>query len=165
MKVLKTLKNRISEYKGLKLVVSLVIIFTILLVGVLLYRFATHSPAIANDVKLATSYQPETFTELYFDNHMVLPTVIDGGKIYGFSFTVHNVEAKDMEYSYIVYLQSDFQKVLLDQGNFTLKNDGIKTIQETFGPLKNIKMKVTVVLVNKNQQIDFLMTPNMKGAQ
>lgn len=114
-------------------------------------------PSLKNTIALATTVKHETFTELYFENHTLLPKTIKKGEEYSFVFTIHNVEYQDVEYSYVVYLQRDSQKITLDEGEFNLKNNEYKSVKENFGPLENLRVKIVVEIINKNQQIDFWM--------
>jgi hypothetical protein len=114
-------------------------------------------PAVKEALVLATTVKPETFTELYFEDHNNLPKTINRHEEYGFLFTIHNLEYKDMEYPYVVYLQTTDKKIILDENKISLKNGEYISIKEDFGPLKNIRMKITVELVNKSQSIDFWM--------
>src|SRR3989344_6509010 len=101
--------------------------------------------------------EPENLTELYFENHNDLPKSITSGQKYEFTFTIHNLENKDMDYPYVVFLRTDEKKIILDEKSVNLKNGEFKMIKEEFGSLNNLKMKITVELVNRNQQIDFWM--------
>lgn len=52
----------------------------------------------------ATSRQPTRYTELYFNNATSLPVNVPRGGILPVSFTVHNLEARDMQYAVAVSL-------------------------------------------------------------
>jgi len=101
--------------------------------------------------------EPENLTELYFEYHNILPKTIVRRQIYNFTFTVHNLENKDMDYPYLVYLETTDKKIVLDQGVVSLKDGAYKSVTEDFGPLKPIRMKITVELVGRNQPIAFWM--------
>lgn len=101
--------------------------------------------------------QPETFTELYFEDYLHLPSEVVSGQPYSFRFTLHNLEGKDMGYTYEVYLEVGQTKVIFDGGDVFVKNNGYKSIQERFATASIFpKAAVVVDLVNKHQQIDFL---------
>jgi hypothetical protein len=142
-------RQLIAEIKSLILVV-------LLIAGT--YEFIIHVSSIKNAIALATTVKPETFTELYFEDHSSLPKIVTRHQEYSFVFTVHNVENKEVEYPYEVYIQRDDQKIILDQGDLTLKDNEYKSINENFGPLKNLNLKIVVELINKNQNISFWMT-------
>lgn len=125
------------------------------LVGI--YELASNVPSIRHAVVLATTAKPEPFTELYFEDHSNLPRTIEKYKQYSFSFTIHNLESRDVEYPYIVYLQTDSEKTILDSGRLTLQNDEYRSQEEHFGPLRSPRAEIVVELTNKNQQIDFWM--------
>lgn len=99
--------------------------------------------------------QPETFTELYFDNHQKLPSIIKDDKDYSFSFITHNLEHKTVTYNYEVTISSE-SATLLNKGTFTLKHDQTKRIREELPLYVSIpKSKIEVNLFNKNQKIHF----------
>lgn len=143
--------------ENLKLIIktSLLLIIVYFLIG--FTKFIGSIPQVKEAVVLATTKKPETFTEVYFEDHTNLPKTIKKHEEYSFVFTIHNLEYKDMKYSYIVFLQRDNQKIILDQGNLNLKDNEFKSVKEDFGPLKNLKAKIVVEIINKNQQIDFWM--------
>lgn len=46
--------------------------------------------------------EPETFTELYFNDHKTLPKYVEKGEIYPYSFTIANHETMDKTYNYTI---------------------------------------------------------------
>lgn len=114
-------------------------------------------PAVKEAIVLATTIKPETLTELYFEDHNNLPKTITRYDFYNFLFTIHNLEYKDMEYPYIIYLQTSDKKIILDENKIEVKNGEYKSIKEDFGPLKSLRMKIVVELLNRNQLISFWM--------
>ena len=99
---------------------------------------------------------PETFTELYFDDNIHLPSTVIPRHPYLFQFTLHNLEGKDMEYAYDVYVETGHNKLIFDKGIVFVKENEYKTIQERFAATSDLpKSEITVDLINKNQQIDF----------
>ena len=115
-------------------------------------------PSVKESVVLATSVKPESFTELYFDDHLSLPNKITLFKENNFKFTIHNLENKDMEYPYEVYIDLNGEKLMIDKGSVLIKNNEYKTISEDFTitvPMQ--RAKVVVNLISKNQQIHFWM--------
>jgi len=136
------------------------IIFIILFVAGMYpaYKFI---PGVKEAIILATTVKPETFTELYFENHLQLPTTPTLYKTVNFAFTVHNLEYKDTTYQYEVYIECqqkgcNGEKQMIDKGNITLKQDEYKTISETYTlTLPTRKIQVITNLINKNQRIFF----------
>ena len=122
-------------------------------VGILLLvRYSSVKEALI----LATSVKPETFTELYFENHLSLPNKVTLSKKNNFKFTIHNLENKDMEYPYEVYIDTNGEKKIIYINSIVIKNTEYKTITVDFTitiPIQSAK--VVVSLINKNQQIDF----------
>jgi hypothetical protein len=124
---------------------------------ILWVHIALSIPVVKEAFVLATTVKPETFTELYFEDHINLPKTIQSQKKYSFVFTIHNLENTDMEYPYIVYLQTINKKIILDTNKINLKNGEFKSVKEVFGPLQTIRMEIVVELINKKQSIDFWM--------
>ncbi len=100
--------------------------------------------------------QPETFTELSFADNLHLPSQVIPRQPYFFQFTLHNVEGKDMEYAYEVYVEVGQDRLIFDKGTVFVKENDYKTIQERFATASVLpKSEMVVDLINKNQQIDF----------
>lgn len=100
--------------------------------------------------------KPEESTELYFSNHLTLPRQIETGKSYSFEFTTNNIEYKELRYIYEVTVSNNEVNSTISLGEFVLSPGQIKTVPINFifsSPFK--RMKVTVKLVNKNQEINF----------
>lgn len=100
--------------------------------------------------------EPETFTELYFENHQNLPSRVEAGEKYTFAFSVHSVETQPMTYPYRIYIQANNKKFPVKNGSFSLNPDQKKTFHEEFTTSSyTTPAKVVVELINKNQSIDF----------
>jgi hypothetical protein len=132
---------------------SLILIFELIFLG----KYVWNGSSISESIAMATTVKPETFTELYFEDHLKLPkdTILE--KSNSFKFTVHNLEYKDMDYPYEVYIASSGGKLqMIDKGTFTLKHDQYQTVLERYTLEEEIKRaKVVVDLTSKKQQIDF----------
>jgi len=74
----------------------------------------------------------EPLTELYFENHTKLPKYLFLNKPYNFSFSVHNLEYMDMDYSYDIIIQYSNKTIPTNSGNFFLANNETKTIENSF---------------------------------
>lgn len=107
-------------------------------------------------ITLSTTMKPQVFTELYFEDHLSLPDIITLFKKYSFKFTIHNLEEKDMEYPYEVYIDTNGEKKLIYEGSALIKDNEYETIAvdlTTEVPLQ--RSRVIVNLINKNQKIFF----------
>lgn len=133
--------------------ILLLILAVLLVVGV--YRIYVTVPAVKETVILATTVKPETFTELYFTNHLKLPSTVKLSNKYSFEFTVHNLEYKTFRYPYEVYIDTNGKKQYIEKSVFSLKQDKYITIKENFSVTDATRSAVVVNLINKNQQIDF----------
>ena len=142
-----------------RLIISIVLILITagLIAG--FFQLFKYVPSIKESFILAANPKPETFTELYFENPLSLPSKVNLSEENNFKFTIHNLENKDMEYSYEVYIDINGGKQVIDKSSVLIKNNGYKTITVNFKitiPMQ--RFKVAVNLINKKQQIDFWMT-------
>ena len=154
IKSLKKLLMKIKKYNKTILRIELILIIIPFLC--LDAKIAYSIPSVRETIALATTAKPETFTELYFEDHLKLPDKVSASKTYAFKFTIHNLENKDMEYPYQVYIKTDNQKYTINSNNVSIKNNEYKTISETFSiPKIAGRSAVVVNLIDKSQQIDF----------
>lgn len=102
--------------------------------------------------------KPETFTELYFNDHQSLPSKMYVDKNYSFSFTINNLEYKDMTYSYEVYVEKDDKRLkTLAKKTMKIPKGESRVIKVDFPTLEIAgKAAVVVNLKNKEQKIHFL---------
>jgi len=104
---------------------------------------------------------PEYFTELYFNNHTLLPKYVSANESYNFSAAIHNLEKGNYVYSIRVkadlYSQNQSSSTAFDQRVNVTVNKGTTAIL----PVKFVihepfyRMKVTTELENKGQEIHF----------
>ena len=100
--------------------------------------------------------EPETFTEIYFENHQNLPSKVEAGETYTFAFSVHSVEQQPMTYPYTIYIEENNKKTSIKNGTFSLNPDQKKTFHEQFiASSYTTPAEVIVNLVSKSQNIDF----------
>lgn len=151
-----------KESNNRLITLSLLFFFAIGVLIVCIFSFKNQIIAKMNALKLLP--QPEKFTELYFEDHLTLPTTITT-KPQSFSFTIHNVEYQTMIYPYDVYAQIDDTKQEIDQKTVTIPANEYKTISESFTIATSAATKAEIVisLPKKQQQIDFFI--QAKGGQ
>ena len=131
-------------------------ILACLVIGIIL--LINYVPSVKEAFILATTKKPETFTELYFEDHLSLPKEITLFKENNFKFTIHNLENKDMEYPYEVYMDINGEKQSINKSSVLIKNNEYKTITQTFIITTQIqRAKIVVNLIDKNQPIHFWM--------
>lgn len=112
--------------------------------------------SVKKAIILATTKEPSTFMELYFEDHLSLPNKIVLFKENSFEFTIHNLENKDMEYPYEVYIDIDGEKQIICTDSILIKDNEYETIAVDFTitiPIK--RSKVVVNLIDENEQIYF----------
>ena len=123
-----------------------------------IFLLVNYVPSVKEVFILATTKIPETFTELYFEDHLSLPKKITLFKENNFKFTIHNLENKDMLYPYEVYIDVNGEKQSIDKSSVLIKNNEYKTITQTFiitTPIQ--RAKIVVNLIDKSQPIHFWM--------
>lgn len=142
-----------------KVIIWIVILLAVVGISVGIFKLIEYTPSIKEAIILATTVKPETFTELYFEDHLSLPVKIILFNENKFKFTIHNLENKDMAYGYEVYLDlNGEEKQIIDNNSVLIKSNEYKTITESFTikvPIRRVR--VVVSLVDKNQQIAFWM--------
>lgn len=130
------------------------IIIVFLILGILLLDW----PFFVNKIPtLALSKRPESYTELYFTDHLSLPKQLKLGTQYGFEFSIHNLEHKDFTYVYEVTATDEEGEIILDgRSELFLKHDEIGNVDVAFQTPESFEqIKISVNLVNKNQTIHF----------
>ena len=151
----KMVENKKINYKPIMKIRLLLLVVWFIVIGFLVVEYI---PSVKEAVILATTVKPETFTELYFEDHLSLPNKVTLFKENNFKFTIHNLENKDMEYPYEVYIDVNGEKQMIDKSSVLIKNNEYKTITEDFTitvPMQRVK--VVVNLISKNQPIHFWM--------
>lgn len=148
----KNIKKQKSSQLLVKGILLVVCIALVLWGGIVVFSQSSFKKNLA----LATTVQPEQYTELYFDNHLSLPSQVTPGAHYSFKFTIHNLTGKDAIYPYEVYLTVGGKKILIDQKDILVHNNTSKTISETFTPNDvSQRSQIVVNLIKQNQQIAF----------
>lgn len=101
--------------------------------------------------------QTQSYTELYMEDHLTLPATVRAATPLNFRFTIHNLENKNMSYSYEVYAQIKGASITIDRGIIGLLHNEYKSITEKYVlPPAFAKAKIVVNLIEKKQQITFL---------
>lgn len=117
----------------------------------------------------AITPRPETFTELYFEDHLSLPTTVFFGEAYEFTYTIRNNEGKDLNYPVEIFALDEtpgstqsalviFSDVLAVNRDETKSTNQKFIIPEGFNYFGQ-KIKVEVLLKNINQRIFFRFVP------
>lgn len=116
----------------------------------------THGPEVRNQVSLATSRQPEAFTELYFANPSAVPTAAKPGQTVPVTFVVKNLEHKAITYRYVVSFTDAAGMTELASAEVRLDHNQSQTfIHNVVVPQGEGRGKMGVQLVNKNQLIHY----------
>lgn len=136
-----------------------VILITFILAAASIVYFQLDSSKIhAQLSKITLTPQPESFTELYFENHSEISRATEINTPQTFSFTIHNHEHKTVNYQYEVYIQDDKTSSVsaIAKESVTLTQDQKKTFPISFLLLTPLeRAKVVVNLINKKQEIHY----------
>ena len=106
--------------------------------------------------KLATTHQPERFTELYFVDPNKLPSTVTAGKTYTTNFAIVNHEASLQTYAYQVVVTYDGQRHVQEAVRITLSDGQRVTPHFSYTiPEAEKTAEVTVTLLEEQQSIHF----------
>ncbi len=121
------------------------------------FFLVSQNPSARQTVALATTVKPETFTELYFENHEKLVKQIEPNNPQSFSFTIHNREYGTVTYPYEIFItDTNGNKAEIVKDIVVLKHNEKKTIPVYFELLQPVaRAKITVKLNNKGQEIHY----------
>lgn len=119
-----------------------------------------HTPAVATQLaswKLVPT--PERYTELAFDQHLALPSVVPTTKPVAFGFRVTNHEGGAKAYSYVVAWQAPGSSArTVATGSVTLADGASQSVSESFVLPKGVSMaEVTVTLPEQQESVHFWM--------
>ena len=125
-------------------------VIALMVLGIVYFSYALLVPLLMP--------KEDHFTELYFETYPTLSQndIVFGRKI-AFSFTIRDLEGKDMDYPYQVYFKSvNKSTILIDSGVLILKNNEFKNITENYRVRENNQHgNIIVFLKNLNQEISF----------
>lgn len=141
------------------------ILFTFFCISIILLVWGVafypqYSPIVYNQLKEWKLVPlPEPLTELFFEDHLLLPAKIVAGDDLSFRFTIHNVEYKPVSYPYTIYFQDGQQRVAT-QGSLFLKQDESVTVPIVLtDPNIATRTAVVVSLDNRQERIHFWVEP------
>jgi hypothetical protein len=121
------------------------------------YYMTTHPAEVGQEFKLATTKQPEPFTELYFTDPESLPgTIPQAPSELPISFVIHNQESRAMDYTYRVSFKDAQSSVTLPEGKVALQDGQSQSITQHLSvPQGQGRGEISVQIVNKSQQIHY----------
>jgi len=145
-------KNKNIKSKIIRVALLLIVVC---FVAVGIFQLVKYD-SVKKAIILATTKEPQTFMELYFENHLSLPGKVTLFEENNFKFTIHNLENKDMEYPYEVYIDTNGEKQIISMDSVLIEDNEYKTITVDFTITIPIpRSRVVVNLINKNEQIRF----------
>jgi hypothetical protein len=128
----------------------------IVLVGLLLIVGVVSSGPVADAARDAGLLPKQAeFTELYFENHTSLPTVVKAGDRIDFSFTIGNREGSETKYQWAVTtVGGDTPTSNVAAGETLVEDDRLVTIPVSFESPDDVD-QVVVTLPALGQSIHF----------
>lgn len=146
------IKNSIKQHSTVT-----ISIFGLLILGLFGYAYRTPIKAQLDAWKLLP--RDEQFTELYFNNPASLPSEAVRGSKIDFSFTIHNLEGADKDYTYSVYFTDATGAITsIDKNTRRVAYDGNEIIQEAY-TYSGTAGRITVELPELNQSLHFSIIP------
>ena len=130
------------------------IVIVVIILGLMLFNWPSFVIKVPT---FALSKRPETYTELYFTDHLSLPKHLEPETQYEFEFSVHNLEYKDFTYIYEVTATDEKGEIILDgRSQLLLKHDETGNVDVAFQTPESFeRIKISVNLVDKGQMIHF----------
>lgn len=135
-----------------KILYALVAIFLFIGIAVFL-NWARNTQTFVN----ATTHQPERLTELYFTDPTTLPLVTKAGQSLSVGFTINNLEAKDMVYTYrTTFVDAQGSGTELGQHQVALPNGKTVSLRDTITvPVTTGRSELNVQLIDMPEAIHF----------
>lgn len=108
---------------------------------------------------IALSFIPigiEPLSEVYFENHTKLPVNIFLKRDYNFTFTVHNLEYREMQYNYDINAFYGNKSLNIDKSDFVLADNESASFFHKFRFNESFERAQIVINVTKdnNESID-----------
>ena len=111
---------------------------------------------LSQAIALASTHQPEKFTELYFIDQLHLPILVKPKVENNFSFRIINHEGTTTDYSYIVYQQTQQGEIVMSHGEVSLQAEKSAQIKSGFKiDNSNTRADIVVSINNGTQKIYF----------
>lgn len=112
----------------------------------------------------------EAFTELYFPDHVALPTTLSAGQPFAFDFSIRNREGAPRDYSWQVVVRADAstrsagQPTVIADGAVRLADGEVRVVHnEHADGLPAGPAVVAVVLVGRTETIQFPVAVTRSG--
>ncbi|HKU18054.1 MAG TPA: hypothetical protein VJP80_02160 [Candidatus Saccharimonadales bacterium] len=117
-----------------------------------------HRHTIAHAFTLATTHQPERYSELYFDNSAHLPLYSPAYKAERVSFHIANHQGKTTTYAYRVVFQVGAKTSVLRSGSVTIADGSSADISVTYTmSAPNLSGQLNVQLEGRSEHIAYRM--------
>jgi len=126
-----------------------------LCLGISLFIYRERHSTVLTD---ATTHKPQPYTELYFSQPAQLPSRVQPGQSLPVTFTIHNVEARDLTYAYTVdFVPSDGQVTALPQQQVAVASGRTVTVNDTAMKVPQFsgRAEVSLMLLHRPEAIHF----------
>ena len=127
----------------------------IIIVGMLIFLNLNRASIYNELVAFNLVPMPEKLTELYF-NTVDLPDAVPANQKMHFAFVIHNLEATNYQYTYVVLMNTHGMRHIIDRGTVLVQNNQYYVKKVEFHlAWSSEKQNIIVELTNKHQSIDF----------
>jgi hypothetical protein len=114
------------------------------------------SDSLRRETVRSVMREPTPFTELYFTNHVRLPTRLRASRPNVFSFTIANHEGRATSYAYVVTARSGDGTTEVARDTITIERGGAAIERVAFTPRRpNTAYLITVRLRDRVETIHF----------
>jgi len=148
-------KEKIDKNRIKKIIITVIPLCLVVWL-VLVFVF---TPSLWQQLVWALKAKPEPITELYFEDHLDLPSTAGTSEEKSFRFTIHNLENTDMAYTYEIYIDSDGGRKIIGKNTVFIEDKEYRTISESFKLEDPVdRARVIVRLAGRDQEIGFWIT-------
>lgn len=132
------------------------LLLAVLVITGSLYTGIVHKHTVTHAFTLATTHQPERFTELYFNNSAHLPLYAPAGKLQHIAFHISNHEARSVSYDYVATIADNGNVATLVHGRITLADTQSHDVPFSFSlPVPNSAAQISVTLTGHPEHLTF----------
>ncbi|HSX16852.1 MAG TPA: hypothetical protein VLH86_02000 [Patescibacteria group bacterium] len=116
----------------------------------------TYKAPVTHAITMATSHEPEKFSELYFENSALLPLYAPANIPQRVAFRISNHESQTITYHYIATMSTGLATSQIAEGEITLDDTASGSVPISFVmPVPNGSAQISVQLVGRSEHIAF----------
>ena len=113
---------------------------------------------VSDAITLATTHQPERYTQLFFDNPAKLPSYAPTGKIQTLNFSIVNNNAEQVTYTYETTITIGSSTTSTSHSLTLANGQSAQLVTQFTVPTPLTKAQITIHLLGTNQRITLAST-------